>query len=143
MQRTGLVLLALTPESELKMQLRLFVLEEVSPRPRLHSLIKLSRELEFFFGASRHQSIVREVFDRTRRPAGAAGGGTVGAPPAARPAPAEASAVGGGGTGVSRAGTRLDLLFWAAAGIAWSWPRLQGRWLREGVALGLDGLRPP
>ena len=37
-QRAGLVLLALTPEEQLPMQLRLLILEEVSPRPRLSSL---------------------------------------------------------------------------------------------------------
>ena len=60
-QRAGLVLLALTPEEQLPMQLRLLTLEEVSPRPRLSSLKDLHRELEFFERPDR-QSIVREVY---------------------------------------------------------------------------------
>ena len=62
-QRAGLVLLALTPEEQLPMQLRLLSLEEVSPRPRLSSLKDLHRELEFFERPDR-QSIAREVYER-------------------------------------------------------------------------------
>ena len=60
-QRSGLVLLALTPEEQLPMQLRLLVLEEVSPRPRLKLLRDLHRELEFYERPDR-QSIVREAY---------------------------------------------------------------------------------
>ena len=53
------------------MQLRLLVLEEVSPRPRLKSLGDFHRELEFFERPDR-QSIVREVYERFQRQSGEA-----------------------------------------------------------------------
>jgi len=58
-QRAGLVLLALTPDPQLPMQLRLLILEEVSPRPRLTSLQDLHRELEFFERPDRQGSCAR------------------------------------------------------------------------------------
>ena len=61
--RISLVLLALAPEEQLPTQLRLLVLEEVSPKPRLASLRDLHRELEFFERPDRRQ-VVRGVFNR-------------------------------------------------------------------------------
>ena len=133
MQRAGLVLLALTPESQLPMQLRLFVLEEVSPRPRLQSLIELHRELEFFERPDR-QAIVREVFDRLRRPTGAAAAGPAVPAPLLEPPPPKRHHRWWRSRSVW-AGTGIVLLTMAAAAIVWAWPRPEGRWLREGVSL--------
>ena len=132
-QRTGLVLLALTPESQLPMQLRLLVLEEVSPRPRLQSLRELHRELEFFERPDR-RSIVREVFERIRRDSSEGAAGPAVPPPLLEPPPPKRNRA----WWKSRrfwAGAVGVLVTLAAAVIAWAWPRPEGRWLREGAGL--------
>ena len=89
-QRAGLVLLALTPEEQLPMQLRLLVLEEVSPRPRLGSLGDFHRELEFFERPDR-QSIVRDVYERFQRQSEEASGGNAVPAPLLEPPASEAA----------------------------------------------------
>ena len=132
-QRTGLVVLALTPESQLPLQLRLLVLEEVSPRPRLQSLRALHRELEFFERPDR-RSIVREVFERIRRESSAEAAGPVVPPPLLEPPPPKRHHRWWKSRRF-RAGAGVVLVTLAAAMIAWAWPRPEGRWLRAGVGL--------
>ncbi|HNV02574.1 MAG TPA: DUF192 domain-containing protein [Vicinamibacterales bacterium] len=63
--RASLVLLALTPEAELPVQLKLLALEELSPRPKLGNLPDLHKELEFFERPDR-RAIIQGVYERYR-----------------------------------------------------------------------------
>ena len=130
-QRTGLVLLALTPEAELPMQLRLLVLEEVSPRPRLKSLNDLHRELEFFERPDR-QSIVREVHDRVHHRSTAAAVERVVPPPLLEPPPPRRHHHWWRRRSV-RAGSAIVLAVLTAAVAFWAWPRPEAQWLRTNV----------
>jgi len=130
-QRAGLVLLALTPEEQLPLQLRLLVLEEVSPRPRLNSLRDLHRELEFYERPDR-QFIVREVYERFLRQSGPGAVVPTVPPPLLEPPPPKRHhrwwrrrSVWGGGLVV--------LMTLAAASVMWVWPRPEGQRLRSGV----------
>jgi hypothetical protein len=131
-QRTGLVLLALTPEDELPVQLRLLVLEEVSPRPRLKTLEDLHRELEFFERPDR-RSIVREVLDRYQhQPASVEAEPAVPAPLLEPPPPKRH------GHWWNRrsvwAGSLAGVAVIAVAVGMWLWPRPEGQWLRAEAA---------
>lgn len=130
--RAGLVLLALTPEEELPLQLRLLVLEEVSPRPRLAALAELHTELAFYERPDR-RAIVRAVFDRFVNLGESEGQTPVPAPllepqaPRRRvPAPRTARRLAIAACAVAIAAVSL----WAV----WAWQRPQGAWLRSGVA---------
>jgi uncharacterized membrane protein (UPF0127 family) len=128
-QRTGLVLLALTPEEQLPMQLRLLVLEEVSPRPKLKSLGDLHRELEFFERPDR-QSIVRDVYDRFQRLSTAAAVEPAVPPPLLEPPPPRRHHDWWKRRSVWT-GSLIILTTLAAAAVIWAWPRPEGLWLRK------------
>lgn len=130
--RVGAVLLALVPEAVLPVQLRLLVLEEVSPAPRFSSIRELSTELEYFERPNRRQ-IVRGVFDRymaamTSGPAATAVPLPLLEPPAPiRPASRRKK---------SRriwVGAALGAAALLAAAAVWAWDRPEGRWMREGA----------
>ena len=129
--RAGLVLLALTPEDQLPVQLRLLVLEEVSPRPRLAGLTEFHRELEIFERPDR-AAIVRGVYERFRLET--ARRQTVPVAPAPlleppRPGGREAWWRRRG----LRVGTAVVLVAALTAGAAWAWRHPRGQWLRDGV----------
>jgi uncharacterized protein len=124
-QRAGLVLLALTPDPQLPMQLRLLILEELSPRTKLSSLQDLHRELEFFERPDR-QAIVREVYERFHEEPPLAP--TVPTPLLEPPLPKHhhlwwrRKGVWVGGTVVLAAAV--------VAAMTWAWPRPEGQWMR-------------
>jgi hypothetical protein len=131
--RAGLVLLALTPEEQLPLQLRLLVLEEVAPRPRLTSLAEFHRELAFYERPDR-RAIVRTLYERFVNLGDTEGQAVVPAPllepqaPRRRVLPAALTprrlAI-----AASVALVAASLL-WAA----WEWRRPRGQWLRDGTA---------
>jgi hypothetical protein len=131
-QRAGLVLLALTPEEQLPMQLRLLSLEEVSPRPRLSSLKDLHRELEFFERPNR-QSLVREVYERFQLQSSPAAVESAVPPPLLEPPPPKRHHRWWTGRSVW-VGTVIALMSLAAAALVWAWPRPEGQWLRTNAS---------
>ena len=131
-QRAGLVLLALTPEEQLPMQLRLLTLEEVSPRPRLSSLKDLHRELEFFERPDR-QSIVREVYERFQLQSSPAAVESAVPAPLLEPPPPKRHHRWWKGRSVW-VGSVIVLLSLAAAALVWAWPRPEGQWLRTNAS---------
>ena len=131
-QRAGLVLLALTPEEELPMQLRLLILEEVSPRPRLSSLKDLHCELEFFERPDR-QSIVREVYERFQLQSSPAAVETAVPPPLLEPSPPKRHHRWWRGRSVW-VWALIVLLSMASAALVWAWPRPEGQWLRTNAS---------
>ncbi len=132
-QRASLVLLALTPETQLPVQLRLLALEEVLPTPRLGSLKDLHTELEFFERPDR-RDVVRGVYERMRNAsASAAADGVVPAPLLEPPAPKRRH------RWWKRprvwAGLAIVLLAAGAASyVQWAWPRQDGQWMRSAVS---------
>ena len=131
-QRAGLVLLALTPEEQLPMQLRLLTLEEVSPRPRLSSLKDLHRELEFFERPDR-QSIVREVYERFQLQSSPAAVESAVPAPLLEPPPPKRHHRWWKGRTVW-VGSVIVLVSLAAAALVWAWPRPEGQWLRTNAS---------
>ena len=131
-QRAGLVLLALTPEEQLPMQLRLLTLEEVSPRPRLSTLKDLHRELEFFERPDR-QSIVREVYERFQPQSSPAAVESAVPAPLLEPPPPKRHHRWWKGRSVW-VGSMIVLLGLAAAALVWAWPRPEGQWLRTNAS---------
>ena len=131
-QRTGLVILALTPEDQLPMQLRLLVLEEVSPRPRLQSLNELHRELEFFERPDR-PSIVRDVHERFQRQISTAAAESAVPPPLLEPPLPKRHYHWRRRRGV-RVGALIVVMTLAGAALVWIWPRPEGQWLRSNAA---------
>ena len=127
-QRAGLMILALTPEEQLPMQLRLLVLEEVSPRPRLQSLRDFHRELEFFERPDR-QSIVREVYERFQRQSNEASVDHAVPTPLLEPPPPKRRHRWWKQRAV-RLGALVVFLSMLAAGAAWEWSRPEGAWLK-------------
>ena len=130
-QRAGLVLLALTPEEQLPMQLRLLTLEEVSPRPKLSSLKDLHRELEFFERPDR-QSIVREVYERFQLQSSAAAVESAVPAPLLEPPPVRRH--GWWKRKAVRAGSAVLALVLLTAAAAWEWRRPEGERFRQPVA---------
>jgi hypothetical protein len=131
-RRASLILLALTPEAELPVQLRLVALEEVSPRPKLGDLKDLHKELEFFERPDR-RDIVRGVYERFRRqPAPAAAEAAIPSPLLEPPPPK------------SRHHWRERKLVWAGLAIVLivagaapaqrEWRGPDGEWMRSGVS---------
>jgi uncharacterized protein len=128
--RTGLILLALTPEDQLPMQLRLVVLEEVSPRPRLKSLAALHRELEFFERPDR-MAIVQGVYDRYQQGASVKPPAVV-PPPLLEPPPPKQHHYWWRRRGVW-AGVAIVLLAVAVASVTWAWRRPEAEWVKDRV----------
>jgi hypothetical protein len=131
-QRAGLVLLALTPEEHLPMQLRLLSLEEVSPRPRLSSLKDLHRELEFFERPDR-QSIVREVYERFQHQSSPTAVEPAVPPALLEPPPPKRHHRWWTGRRLW-VGSVVVLMSLAAAALVWAWPRPEGQWLRTNAS---------
>lgn len=131
-QRCGLVAFALTPELQFPMQLRLLVLEEVSPRPRLTALGDLHRELEFYERPDR-RAIVIEVYERFQRQRAQAAGGVVVPPPLLEPPPPKPA-----GRWWRRksvwVGVAIVIVTAGAGAALWAWPRPEGAWMRAGVS---------
>ena len=130
--RAGLVLLALTPEAQLPLQLRLLALEEVSPTPRFKSLKDLHTELEFFERPDR-LDIVRGVYERFQHLPTSASADAVIPPPLLEPPPPRRHHRWWTGKR-AWAGIGILLLALAAAATVWAWERPEGEWLRSGVA---------
>jgi hypothetical protein len=127
-QRAGLVLLALTPEAQLPMQLRLLILEEVSPRPKLSALQDLHRELEFFERPDR-QTVVREVYERFQRELSETTAAAIVPQPLLEPPPPKRHHLWWKRRSVWVGGW-LVLMAMAAAAMMWVWPRPEGQWMR-------------
>ena len=129
--RTGLVLLALTPEADLPLQLRLLVLEQVSPTPRFASLKEFHAELEFFERPNR-RDMARGVYERFQHrqahmPAG-------GAPPALLEPPLPRRRFGWWKRTSVRVALAALLLALLAAGAVWGWRRPESEQFRQLVA---------
>ena len=131
--RAGLVLLALTPEAQLPMQLRLLALEEVSPAPRFTSLKELHSELEFFERPDR-LDIVRGVYERFEHRAVLPLAEAVIPPPLLEPPPPRRPKSAWWKRRKVRMGVRMGLIAVLTAASAWEWRRPEGQWLRSGVA---------
>ena len=147
--RAALVLLALTPEGQLPVRLRLLVLEEASAKPRLRSLPELRRELEFFERPDRRR-IVAEIHELLERLADS-GVSAPPVPPLVLEPPQKRP---------HRRWNRRHVAAWAliammaAAAVAgvWAWPRAEGQALRNAASqmtstatglakLGIDAAR--
>ena len=110
------------------MQLRLLILEEVSPRPRLQSLGDLHRELEFFERPDR-QSIVREVYERFQRQSNEASVDHAVPVPLLEP-PRPKRHHRWWKRRAARLGALVVFLAMLAAGAAWEWSRPEGSWIK-------------
>ena len=143
-QRAGLVLLALTPEEQLPVQLRLLALEEVSPAPRFRSLRELSSELEYFERPDRRRVVIG-VFERYMR--------AMAPEAAAKPVPLpllEPPTPHKHGSHWwkrkrARTAAALAALALLAAATTWAWRRPEGQWIRHGAghatAVAVDAAR--
>jgi hypothetical protein len=129
--RAALVLLALTPEEQLPVQLRLLILKEASAKPQFHGLPELRRELEFFERPDRRK-IVADVYKRLERSPDS-GLSTPLAPPLVLEPPPERRRP---RWSRRRAAVWLliVLLAFAAAGASWAWRRPLGRDVRSTAA---------
>ena len=128
--RAGLALLALTPEGELPTQLRLLVLEEVSPRPRLGTLRDFQTELEFYERPDRRE-IIRAVCERCQRKPPSPAAEPIPPPLLEPPPPKHHGAVWKNKNVWIGAGILLLTLVMAAA--IWEVRSPEGAWLRSGV----------
>lgn len=130
--RAGLVLLALTPEEELPLQLRLLVLEEVAPRPRLESLAEFHRELAFYERPDR-RALVRALYERFVNLGDTDGQTVVPAPLLEPQAPRRRMPA---ALTPRRLAIAACVVLVAASSLwaAWAWRRPQGQWLRDGTA---------
>lgn len=130
--RAGLVLLALTPEEELPLQLRLLVLEEVAPRPRLESLAEFHRELAFYERPDR-RALVRAVYERFVEMGATEGQSMVPAPLLEPQAPRRRMPA---ALTPRRLAIAACVALVAASSLwaGWAWRRPQGQWLRDGTA---------
>jgi hypothetical protein len=132
--RASLVLLALTPETQLPVQLRLLALEQVSPRPRLETLKDLHTELEFFERPDR-RAIVRGVSERFRHASAAALAAAGGVVPTSllEPPPPRRRRSWWARKRVW-VGLALVLMTAGAASALWVWQRPDGPWMRSAVS---------
>jgi len=131
--RVGAVLLALVPEQQLPLQLRLLALEEVSPAPKFPSIRDLTTELEFFERPDR-RLIVQGVYERYRQMTTPEALAKPVPPPLLEPAPPRKPALGWWKRKSTRIGVAVGLVAAASMGLAWEWQRPEGRWLRDSAA---------
>ncbi len=127
--RAGLVLLALTPEAQLPLQLRLLVLEEVSPRPRLAGLREFHQELEFFERPDR-LAIVRDVHARFQQGEVSKQSATPVPAPLLEPPPPKGRFAWWHRRS-ARTAAALVLMVLLAAGGAWAWRHPQAQWIKD------------
>lgn len=130
--RIGLLLLALTPEDDLPLQLRLLVLDEVAPTPRLAQLADLQRELGFYERPDR-RAIIRDVFGRFASLADADAQPAVPAPLLETPAVRRKARSRWTHRRLAVATLAACVVLLALVSL-WAWSRPEGRWVREGVA---------
>jgi uncharacterized membrane protein (UPF0127 family) len=137
-RRACLVLLALTPEARLPLQLRLLALGGLAPTPHLTSLNELHKELEFFERPNR-LDVVRGVYERFHaEPTPAFAGAAppwapLEPPPQARSQPAgpdrqwwRRKSVGDG--------MRIGVTALIVLAAIWQWEKPENQWLRTGAA---------
>ncbi len=129
--RASLVLLALTPEADLPLQLRLLALEQVSPTPRFGSLKEFHGELEFFERPNR-RDIARGVHERFLRQQAQAPAG--GVPPALLEPRFPRRRFRWWKQKSVRVALAALLLVLTAAGVAWEWRRPESEQFRQPVA---------
>ena len=129
--RAGLVLLALTPEDQLPMQLRLLVLEEVSPRPKLAGLREFHHELEFFERPDR-PAIVRDVHTRFQQEA-ASKQSSVPVPAPLLEPPLPKGRFAWRHRRSARVAAALVLMLFLTAGVVWARRQPQAQWIEREV----------